>query len=73
MLDFIVFPILNLFNFLLYQEIKLYCARMAATCSQSLVGGQGANSFKIDVGSPLWKHTSRISQVFGCGSLSLEV
>ena len=49
---------------------------MAATGSQSLVGGQGQNSgagqggdnFKIDLGSPLWRHATRISQVAGGGS-----
>ena len=39
--------------------------------SQSSVGGQGGegtDNFKIDVGSPLWRHTTRISQVSGGGS-----
>lgn len=31
--------------------------------SQSLVGGEGSQKFKIDKGSPLWRHTTRISQI----------
>ena len=44
---------------------------IGGSASQSLVGaqgGEGTDNFKIDIGSPLWRHTTRISQVSGGGS-----
>ena len=35
--------------------------------SQSSVGGEGAQRFKIDKSSPLWKYTTRIEQCVGGG------
>lgn len=35
--------------------------------NQSSVGGEGSQKFKIDKGSPLWSHTTRISQIPGGG------
>ena len=35
---------------------------------QSSMTRQGGDNFKIDLGSPLWRHTTRISQVLGGGS-----
>ena len=35
--------------------------------SQSSVGGEGSQRFKIDKGSPLWKYTTRIDQCVGGG------
>lgn len=34
---------------------------------QSFVGGEGSQKFKIGKGSPLWRHTTIISQVIGGG------
>ena len=35
--------------------------------SQSLVGGEASQQFKIDKGSHLWRHTTRIAHCSGGG------
>ena len=59
--------------YFLIEYIAKNQARIEASgsASQSSVGGQGGkgtDNFKIDVGSPLWRHTTRILQVAGGSS-----